>query len=242
MSILSRALTIIDAISKNDQGMRFSEIAALLGHPSPATVNKILKELLKEGVLEKTASGRYALGRKIYFWGRVMAEKNTPIQVIRAQMKQLHSELKASVNLFTCIDQNMFCLENFVDPESPSLWQAGSSLHIHIAILGAIFFIPSTKLHDHTFLQREINSHPYSLSLDQVERMIELTELTGIQDDLGIFYPGMYRFAIPIREKGQTVMTLGLGIMPVRLSNNGLYEKIIAALRKSKQEIEEHLI
>ena len=157
-------------------------------------------------------------------------------------MKQLHLELKASVNLFTCIDQNMFCLENFVDPESPSLWQAGSSLHIHIAILGAIFFIPAPKLHDQSFLELEVNSHPYPLSLAQVQQMIKTTERTGIQDDLGIFYPGMHRFSIPLLEKGQTVMTLGLGIMPVRLEKKGLYEQIIAALRKAKNEIEEYLV
>ncbi|MCF8104900.1 MAG: transcriptional regulator, IclR family protein [Desulfohalobiaceae bacterium] len=241
-SLLSRAITIIDAISKSEDGLRFTDLARVLNNPSPATVNKILKELLAETILEKTAHNRYTLGRKVYFWGRSMAVRNTPLQVIKEHMRRLHRDLRVSVNLFACVGDNMLCLESFMDSESPSLWPVGVSLPIQVSILGAIFFIPGDSLSDKDFLQKEIEAHPYPLSLDTLRRMVEEAAATGFQDDFGAFYPGMHRFAVPLNEAGRTVMTLGLGIMPARLQEEGLAGRIKSRLQRSRAEIEQYLI
>lgn len=242
MSLLSRGITVIDAVSRSDQGLRFSEIADVLGGPSPTTVSKILKELIQEDILIKNAMGRYTLSRKVYFWGRAMAFRNSPIEIAKQHMERIHRDLKVSVNLFTCIEDSMYCLESIIDPESPSLWQAGRSLPIHIAILGALFYIPSARLHDEDFLDQEIQRHTYALSRETLLRMVDYAENTGVQDDLGAFYPGIYRFAVPLRDKGQAAMSLGVGVMPARLKNEeDLRERIISRLQQCQEEIEEFL-
>jgi DNA-binding IclR family transcriptional regulator len=238
-TILSRALTVIDAISKSAEGLRFSEVAKVLGNPSPTTVNKILKELVYADVLEKTPAGRYALGWKIYFWGRAMGRKNEPIQYIRDHMRRLYETFHASVNLFTCVDGRMFCLESFMDPESPSLWQAGQSLELGLPVLGAIFFMPPDRLRDDAFIEAELQRHHHAVTTDDARRMIDHAAATGVQNDFALFYPGMYRFSVPLREKGRAVMALGLGIMPARLEEDGLEERIVEALRAARQEIED---
>lgn len=238
-TILSRAIQVIDAVSKSEQGMRFSDIAAELDHPSPATVTKILKELTREKILEKAGTGAYVLGRKTYFWGRCMAAKNTPIQVIRSCMEQLHKDLRLSVNLFTCIDQRLFCLESIVDPDSPALWQAGKSLPLHISVLGAVFFMPRDLLQDEDFLSQQIAGHEADLDQEEVKEVILQARTSGLLDDQGIFFPGMRRFAVPLYEADTVVMTLGVGIMPARLEHNpALYERIISRLQSARSEIE----
>ncbi len=238
-TILSRALTVIDAISKSTEGLRFSEVAKILDNPSPTTVNKILKELVHADVLEKTPSGRYALGWKIYFWGRAMGRKNEPIQYIREHMRRLHGAFHASVNLFTCVDDRMFCLESFMDPESPSLWQAGQSLELRLPVLGAVFFIPPDRLRDDAFIEAELQRHRHPASPEDARRMIDHAASTGVQNDFALFYPGMHRFSVPLRENGRPVMALGLGIMPARLAEDGLEARIVDALRDAQYKIED---
>ncbi|WP_051564576.1 IclR family transcriptional regulator [Desulfovermiculus halophilus] len=238
-SILSRAVQVIDAVSKSEHGLRFSDIAALLSHPSPSTVNKILKELTRERILEKNGSGRYTLGRKTYFWGRCMAAKNTPIQIIRSCMEQLHKDLSASVNLFTCIDQRLFCLESIVDPDSPALWQAGKSLPLHISVLGAVFFMSEEQVQDEEFLAQEMSRHEAMLELKEVKDVLHQARRSDFLDDRGIFFPGMRRFAVPLYESGQVAMTLGVGVMPARLERvPGLGDRIADKLHSARAEIE----
>ncbi len=99
-----------------------------------------------------------------YFWGRCMAAKNTPIQIIRSCMEHLYNDLSTSVNLFTCIDQRLFCLESIVDPDSPAMWQAGKSLPLHISVLGAVFFMSEEQIQDEDFLAQEYAGTRHSLA------------------------------------------------------------------------------
>ncbi len=237
-SLLSRAVRVIEAISRNRENLRFSEISRVLDNPSPSTVNKILKVLTEEGVLRKTSKGRYALGRKIYFWGRVMADQNRPIQTIREQMKYLHKKYRVSVNVFTCVDQTMFCLECYMDSGSPFLYPAGKSLPMQLSVQGAVFFIPPEKLHDPAFLEKEAEDHEEQLQVKDLEKMIRYAEKNDLQDDFALFYPGMHRFSVPLRENGQTVMTLGAGISVKRTLEGGLTQRIVSDLQQIRTRIE----
>ena len=238
-SLLSRAIRVIDAVSRNSQGLRFSEAARILENPSPSTVNKILKELVREGLLQKTAEGRYTLGRKVYFWGRAMAAQNTPIQTIRHQMQHLHQQFRISVNLFTCVDNTMFCLESYLDPQSPLLYPAGKSLPLRLSVQGAVFFIAEEKLADPAFLEEEAGLIEEPLTAADLAAMIAQVRASGMQADPGLFYPGVHRFSIPLREKRQTVMALGVGLSAKRAHDRAFSEAIVNELRNVQAAIED---
>jgi len=238
-SLLTRAIRVIDAVSRNREGLRFSEAARILDNPSPSTVNKILKELVREGLLQKTAEGRYTLGRKVYFWGRAMAAQNTPIETIRRQMQHLHRQLRVSVNLFTCVDGTMFCLESYLDSQSPLLYPAGKSLPLRLSVQGAVFFMAAEKLEDPAFLEEEAALIEEPLTVADLAAMIARARRNGMQDDPGLFYPGIHRFAIPLREKGQTVMTLGVGFSAKRAREASFSEALAGELRDIQAAIED---
>ena len=237
-TILDRAIRVIDAISKAPDGLRFSDVALTLDNPSPSTVSKILKVLTRDGVLRKTPDGRYTLGRKIYFWGRVMASLNPPIQIIREQMRYLHEKHHVSVNLFTCSGQTMFCLECFMDSKSPFLYPAGKSLPMHLSVQGAVFFISPDKLRDRAFLEKEAASHEDSLRVEDLQKMVDYAQSNDLQDDFALFYPGIHRFSAPIRENGRTIMTLGVGVSLKRTGDGDLAQRIVADLRRIRTVIE----
>lgn len=79
-------------------------------------------------------------------------------------MEHLYNDLSTSVNLFTCIDQRLFCLESIVDPDSPAMWQAGKSLPLHISVLGAVFFMSEEQIQDEDFLAQEYAGTRHSLA------------------------------------------------------------------------------
>lgn len=236
-SILTRSIRVIDAVSKNEQGLKFSEVSKVLDNPSPSTVNKILRELVHEEILQKTAEKRYMLGRKVFFWGRVMAAQNTPIQIIRQQMHYLHKKFRLSVNLFTCVDGNLFCLESYLDSDSPLLYPAGKSLPLRLSAQGAVFFIPAEKLDDCAYLKEEAKKNEEFIAVEELRRMIDHAREQGIQDDFGLFYPGTRRFAIPLCENGRTVMTLGVGISATRALNGDHCKEITAELKNVQTAI-----
>jgi DNA-binding IclR family transcriptional regulator len=236
---LVRALRVVDEISKYPDGLGFSAIGKFLGNPSPTTVNKILKELVVMDVLHKTSRKTYVLGIKTYFWGKAAAKRNQPMRVVRVHMRRLHEEFQASVNLFTSSQDNLFCLESFVAPQSPSMWPAGKSLALSLPVVGSVFFYDPEQLQDEAFLKRELRAHHEPISLDDVETMIREARDTQMQDDRAMFYPGMRRFAIPIREQGRTVMVLGVGVLEARMDKGDLYSQITSGLDEVRSSLDE---
>jgi DNA-binding IclR family transcriptional regulator len=110
---------------------------------------------------------------------------------------------------------------------------------LHISVLGAVFFMPQDRLLDEDFLTQEIARHDADLDRQEVKNVILQARRSGMLDDRGMFFPGMRRFAVPLYESGQVVMTLGVGIMPARLEqDSALYERIISRLQSARTEIE----
>ncbi len=237
-SLLSRAIRVVDAISQSNSGLRFSEVSKVLNQPSPSTVNKILKELGAENVIQKSSEGRYTLGRKIYLWGRVVAAQNTPIQIIRQQMLHVHHNYQVSVNLFACVDQTMICLECYLDNQTPLLYPAGKCLPLALGVQGAVFFIPPDTLGDSAFLEREAENYETTIRVADLEKMIHQAQLDDIQDDRALFYQELRRFSVPIREHGKIVMTVGVGVSSKRTREDDLVEIIISELQHIRSSVE----
>lgn len=240
-SLLTRALQIVDEISNSPQGLRFSDLKKSLAIPSPSTLSKILRELTQADVLSKTDGGRYVVGMKAYFWGKSVTARRGPIQILREHMVHLHEEFGASVNLFTCYGQYMFCLESVMSSQSPALWPAGKGLPLELPVIGSIFFFSPEQLKDVTFLQAACERHRPRLKLEDVRKMIQEAEHNGMQYDPGLFYPGMYRLALPLKDKGNTTMVLGAGVLEARQERTDTMQRLATAMREAKANIEKEL-
>lgn len=237
-STLSRALMVMDEVSKQPKGLRFSDVQTLLGKVSPTTVNKILKELVAVDALSKAPDGRYVMGIKAYFWGKAVIARQGPMQVVRQCMAELRERFEASVNLFTCSGEYMFCLEHVTAPQSPSLWPAGSSLPLQLPVIGSVFFFSPEQLADREFMQAECVRHDPGLDVEKVLEMAHNARATGIQFDAGLFYSGAYRLAVPIMEQGRIAMVMGLGVLEARVSSMDLVDRISAAMIEMKDRVE----
>lgn len=240
-SLLSRALRVIDAVSNAPGGLRFSEIQALLGNISPATVSKILKELQAFGVLEKSPEGRYQTGLTVTFWAKSAGTRRGPMQIVRQQMQRLYDTYELSVNLMTCSNGRMFCLESLMGDAGPALWPAGKSLELQLPVVGAVFFFEDSLLQDHGFVEEQCQRHRPRLEFEDVRRMIDQAQQDGIQYDPGLYYPGTYRLAVSLIKQGRVAMVLGVGILEAVQSGTNCIDRVRAELLAAKFRIEAEL-
>lgn len=232
---------VMDEASRRPDGLRFSDVQKLLEKASPTTVNKILKELIAAGALSKARDGRYVVGIKAYFWGKTVIARQGPMQVVRECMTELHKRFEASVNLFTCSGEHMLCLESITSPQSPSLWPAGKSLPLQLPVIGSIFFFTQEQLADEAFMRAECARHDPGLDLGKVLEIARSARATSIQFDAGLFYPGVYRLAVPIMEQGRIAMVLGLGVLEVRVTSMDFVDRISAAMNEMKDRIQRNM-
>ncbi len=240
-SLLSRALRVINAVSNAADGLRFTEIQSLLGNISPTTVSKILRELQYGGVLEKSPDGSYQIGLTVSAWAKSVGARRGPMQIIREQMQRLFETYEVSVNVFTCSNGRMFCLESMMADEGPALWPSGKSLELQLAVIGAVFYYDDTVLRDEKFLLAQCERHRPKLTLETVRRMIEDAQREQIQCDPGLFYPGTYRLAVSLVKQGAVAMVLGVGILEAVQNGTDCVEYLRQALLDAKLRIENEL-
>jgi DNA-binding IclR family transcriptional regulator len=128
------------------------------------------------------------------------------------------------------------------------MWQGGQSMDLELSVIGSIFFYPEEQLEqlqeEDSFLS-ELENHGRRIFLDRVKdrvkEMIKKALESDLQDDFALFYPGVRRFAVPIREKGKVVMVLGLGILDARVASQRDLEEIFLRLKQFQHETEELL-
>ena len=135
----------------------------------------------------------------------------------------------------------MLCLESITSPQSPSLWPAGKSLPLQLLVIGSIFFFAQEHLADTSFVQTECARHDPAIGPEKVLDMIRNAQATDIQFDAGLFYPGIYRLAVPIMEQSRVAMVLGLGLLEARVSSKELVDRIGAAMIEMKDRVERNM-
>jgi DNA-binding IclR family transcriptional regulator len=69
-SVASRLLRIIDAFDADAPELGLAEIGRRTGLP-PATLHRLLGELVRHGAIERTGSGRYAVGLRLWEIGQL---------------------------------------------------------------------------------------------------------------------------------------------------------------------------
>ena len=126
-------------------------------------------------------------------------------------------------------------------PQSPSMWPAGQSLPLELPVIGSVFFFQHSALAEEDILHAQVQAHDPGVDFQQVRRMVQTSLETGLQDDQGLFYPGVHRFAVPLRKEGNVSMVLGLGVLAARLERGLAVEDITARMREVQTRIEERM-
>ncbi len=238
-SLLTRGLRVIDAISRAETGLRFSQIAEVLGSPSPATVNKILKELLAENVVQRLDDGAYGLAAKVQVWSAVAASSVDEPALIKRELHRLHTQLQVTAKVFVRVGDQIYCTDGFVDEASPALMSVGNHTEIHPTVIGAVFFMSKAELNKHDkAVEKYARIHDYAVTADKIRKVMKQSIQNGIEDDQALYYPGSRRLSVPVSIGGQVKYILGIGAMPVRFEDKTFLSICRNELFRSAQTIQ----
>ena len=122
--------------------------------------------------------------------------------------------------------------------KTPLLYPAGKCLPLELELQGALFFMPPERLDDPAFLDAESENLEAALSAEDLRTMIQRARSADMQDDQAMFYPGLHRFSVPIREQGKVVMTVGVGVSSKRTREGNLAAAIISELEHLRSSVE----
>ncbi len=234
---IHRAIEVLDAVASSPQGVSFSEARRLLGDISPTTVSRILRILCETRVLHQKEDKRYVFGERIESWmpagGRLSLA-----ELCRPYMQGLSGSLQTGSILWKRAGDQMMVLHKETHPNAPSLMYIGAVHPIGFQLIGGVFFMED-RWDDPKGIACEVAKSGFKKAgVTVIRKMIEIVKEDDLMDDFCAFYPGNYRLAIPLRQNGDVIAALGIGIMRERLDDSEFRQQVITDLKEVRQKLQ----
>ncbi len=231
-SLLTRGIRIIEDLSSHPEPRRFSELQRAMENVSPTTLNRALKVLIEQRVIERSAQGGYQLSSSVYFWGIRAGKGSNFIGMAQKQINRLSAEFSATCTLIRPAGDNIQIAYRRTDAYSPALSPAGTLNPMRFPVLGCVFFVPLDQWTDDR-IQYDL-SHPYrkSVTIEEAHEIIESSWRSQLFDDRGKLITGTYRLAAPVFQDGDISFCIGMGLSPERSTDRDL---ISAASNRLKE-------
>jgi DNA-binding IclR family transcriptional regulator len=133
---VDRALTILEALSRSNRGLRLPEVALRLGIPK-SSAHSVLVALERRGYLQRNGNGRYLFGPKIYTLANVALSQMTLREAALPALTSLMRGTGMAAKL-AILDRDQAVLIEQVHPPrglAPMTW-LGKRLDLHCTALG----------------------------------------------------------------------------------------------------------
>src|SRR3954451_20742822 len=136
VAVLHKALDILEVLQHADVPQVLDQIAAATG-VARSTTHRLLQNLLSRGYLERTGSGKYALGLKLLEIGATVRQRQSLRDIARPIMLDLRERLGETINLGKVRGDSVLYLETV---ESEHAFRVSSALGIrdplHVTSIG----------------------------------------------------------------------------------------------------------
>ncbi|MCP3968312.1 MAG: helix-turn-helix domain-containing protein [Lentisphaerae bacterium] len=234
MEVIKRAIAILDALSHNSQGMKFSEIADAMRISGPSTLSRMLQSLCCYAAVKKSHDGIYTLTPKVVQWGQNITPKLSLQQVVKPSMERITKKLKVSTIVFEHTGNAMRCIEKISDELSPSLQTPGVILSVCIKLIGSYWIMSENQKYEDNYAGDFEDSQAYKYLL---KTFAEDAQKDGCVYDYGKNFPDNNRLSVPIHFNGKTIAILGAGFTPGRLKEKGFRKRLTAELLTAAEEV-----
>src|SRR5699024_9473633 len=98
MSMLARGLSLLELFTARDPELSLAELTQRSGLAKP-TVYRLLGELVEWGVVERSNSGRYRLGTKLFRLGQLVPGHRMLREIALPHLQELHETSRENVHL-----------------------------------------------------------------------------------------------------------------------------------------------
>jgi DNA-binding IclR family transcriptional regulator len=146
--VLARGLSLLDAFGAADTELTLAELAARTGLPKP-TAHRLLGKLVAWGGLERTPSGRYRLGMRLFLLGQRVPRPRGLREAALPHLEDLYEASHENIHLAVLDGVHTLFLEKVSGRRSmPIISRVGGRLPAYCTATGKLFlaFGPPERL------------------------------------------------------------------------------------------------
>ncbi len=200
---LDRAFSILDLLSESDTPLGLAQVAASLQlHKS--TAHRFLMVLEKHRMVERTASGKFRLGLRLFDFGNRAIEQNDLRNHAQPHLRRLVAETEETAHL--CILEAVHVI--YIDKIEPArsvrmTTRIGASSPVHCTSVGKaiLAFLPEERIAEvlnHVHLERF--THRTLVTVEALRLEIEKTHRRGYAVDDEELEEGLRCIAVPVLD------------------------------------------
>ena len=152
---VQRAIDVLHCFDKDNDQLTLTDIAKKTGL-AKSTTTRLLATLEKNMLVEKSLeTGRYYLGRQLYFLGHAASRSMELKEVAEEPMLRLRDQLKETVNLYILEGEARVCIKQYESLYSiKHMIQLGQSLPLTVGASGKVLLAYQSK----SFIESMMNS------------------------------------------------------------------------------------
>lgn len=198
---LSKAITILDVLSTESNGISLNRISEKTGYPK-STVHALLSTMRDRGVVKQNENGAYALGIKLFEYGCAVSRGMDITTVSRPYLEKL-SSLTGANAVITMLDESGAV--SFDYASSPSgvqiMPEIGSRLPLHATSQGKLLLSTMSDSKAEKILKnRPMSSYTPHTKIDIPVLLLDLAEIRtcGYSVEDGEYKIGLRSVSAPV--------------------------------------------
>lgn len=222
IKVLAKAVRILAAFEDDPGQLHLAEVCRRVPMPR-ATAHRILGELVRHGLLERTGE-TYRLGVRLFEWGSLVQRRLELRRVARPHMEFLASRYRATALLSVRENHQALCVDRVDRGDIRNAWfQIGATLPIHSGGSAKALLAGVTDEELRQFVEAGVFNRmepPLRVSLDGLLKLAQQVQHDGFSVSDGDVVREIASIGAPIRDStGRVVAAISLtGLRRVLLS------------------------
>ena len=198
---LSKAMDILDLLSRSSTGYTLSEISAKLGYPK-STVHALLSTMRDRDLIRQLPSGAYALGLKLFEYGSAVSRGFDITAVSRPYLERLSAATGATA-VITMLSYDSAVSFDYARSQAgvQIMPEIGSRLPLHAASQGKLLLSSMSDSKVKTLLKRNgmpsYTPHTYASANELIDSFKEI-KAQGYSVEDGEYKIGLRSVSAPV--------------------------------------------
>ena len=233
-SVTSRALALVGAFDEQHRRLSLTDLAVRADLPVP-TAHRLVGELVDWGALVRTDAGEYVVGRRLWDLGLLAPAETGLRQIASPYLHDLYGATLATVHLAVRDGTEVLYLDRLAGNASvPVVSDVGSRLPMHATGVGKVLLA-----HAPVAVQAEVLAHLTRVTRYTIVQPGTLRRQLGrvLRDDYATTVEemslGACSVAVPIREGGDVVASVGMVVPSLRRGR----DKLVTAMQVTARSI-----
>lgn len=238
-SLVARTVAVLGAFDEHHRRLSLTEIADRTGLPT-ATVLRIVRQLADGQVLERSASGEYVVGRRLWDLGLLAAVQTDLRELAAPYLHDLQAATRATVHLAVRDGDAVLYVDRLSGRASvPVVSKVGGRLPLHATGVGKVLLAHAPIETQQQVLGNLTRQTAYTITspgvLSQQLARARREDWATTSEEMTL---GACSVAVPIRDADDTVVA-ALGLVVPSLTRDRA--RLTAALSVAAQGIQREL-